>query len=85
MVTECSGKEFVFQGLGNRLVTARFDGGAITSDAGGLLLREVETKTGLLRRLAACFTDYRDPDLVEHTVYELLAQRIFALALGTRT
>jgi hypothetical protein len=64
------------------LVTARFDGGAITSDAGGLLLREVETKTGLLRRLAACFTDYRDPDLVEHTVYELLAQRIFALALG---
>jgi hypothetical protein len=82
MVTECSGKEFVFQGLGSRSVTARFDGGAITSDAGGLLLREVEAKTGLLRRLAACFTDYRDPDLVEHTVYELLAQRVFALALG---
>jgi hypothetical protein len=82
MVTECSGKEFVFQGLGSRSITARFDGGAITSDAGGLLLREVESKTGMLRRLAACFTDYRDPDLVEHTVYELLAQRVFALALG---
>jgi len=42
----------------------------------------VETKTGILRRFAACFSDYRDPELVEHTVYELLAQRVFALALG---
>jgi hypothetical protein len=82
MTTECSGKEFVFQGLGSRSVTARFDGGAITSDAGGLLLREVEAKTGMLRRLAACFTDHRDPELIEHTVYELLAQRVYALALG---
>ncbi len=63
-------------------MTARFDGGAITSDAGGLLLREVEARTGILRRFAACFTDHRDPDLVEHTVYELIAQRVFALALG---
>jgi hypothetical protein len=63
-------------------VTARFDGGAITSDAGGLLLREVEAKTGILRRFAACFTDHRDPELVEHTVYELVAQRVYALALG---
>jgi len=82
MSTECNAREFDFQGLGNRTVTARFDGGAITSDAGGLLLREVEAKTGILRRFAACFTDHRDPDRVEHTVYELLAQRVFALALG---
>ena len=82
MSTECNVREFDFQGLGSRAVTARFDGGAITSDAGGLLLREVEAKTGILRRFAACFTDYRDPDLVEHTVYELIAQRVFALALG---
>ena len=68
--------------LGSRTVTARFDGGAITSDAGGLLLREVEAKTGILRRFAACFTDHRDPELVEHTVGELIAQRVFALALG---
>jgi hypothetical protein len=47
-----------------------------------LLLREVAARTGILRRFAACFTDYRDPDLVEHTVYELIAQRVFALALG---
>jgi hypothetical protein len=82
MLTECNTHEFDFQGLGSRAVTARFDGGAITSDAGGLLLREVEAKTGIIRRLAACFDDHRDPELVEHTVYDLLAQRIFALALG---
>ena len=62
MTTECSVREFDFQGLGSRAVTARFDGGAITSDAGGLLLREVEARTGILRRFAACFTDHRDPD-----------------------
>jgi hypothetical protein len=82
MVTECSAKEFEFQALGNRVVTSRFDGGAITSDAGGLLLREVEAKTGILRRFAACFTDHRDAELIEHTVYELVAQRVMALALG---
>ena len=82
MTTECNTREFDFQDLGSREVTARFDGGAITSDAGGLLLREVEAKTGIIRRFAACFTDHRDPELVEHSVYELLAQRIFALALG---
>lgn len=82
MTTECNVREFDFQGLGSRRVTARFDGGAITSDAGGLLLREVEAKTGILRWFAACFVDHRDPELVEHTVYELLAQRVFALALG---
>jgi hypothetical protein len=81
-MTECNAHEFDFQALGSRNVTARFDGGAITSDAGGLLLREVEAKTGVLRRFAACFTDHRDPERVEHTVGELLAQRVFALALG---
>jgi len=82
VTTECNTQEFAFQGLGSRVVTARFDGGAITSDAGGLLLREVEAKTGILRRFAACFSDHRDPERVEHTVGELIAQRVFALALG---
>jgi hypothetical protein len=82
MSTECNAREFAFQALGSRLVTARFDGGAITSDAGALLLREVEAKTGILRRFAACFTDHRDPDRVEHTVAELVAQRVYALGLG---
>jgi hypothetical protein len=82
MTTECNARQFDFQALGCRAVTARFDGGAITSDAGGLLLREVEAKTGILRRFAACFTDHRDPERIEHTVVELLAQRVYALALG---
>lgn len=82
MVTECNTPTFDFEGLGRRAVTASFDGGAISSDAGGLLLREVEARTGIVRRFAACFTDFRDPDLVDHTVQDLLAQRIFALALG---
>ena len=45
-------------------------------------MREVEAKTGIIRHFAACFTDHRDPERIEHAVGELLAQRIFALALG---
>ena len=75
MKTECIQSEFEFQGLGRRKVEAKFDGGAITSDAGGLLLREVEKRFGIIRRFAACFTDHRDLDLIEHTAEELVAQR----------
>jgi len=82
MPTECISREFGFQPLGSREVTARFDGGTITSDAGGLLLREVEAQTGLLADLARCFDDFRDPELIEHSVEELIKQRVFALALG---
>ena len=82
MATECTRKSFEFQRLGRRGVIAGFDGGEITSDAGGLLLREVEQATGILRQLAGCFTDHRDPKLVEHSVLELVSQRIYALALG---
>ena len=82
MPTECNERSFDFQPLFSREVTARFDGGTITSDAGGLLLGEVEAKTGLLADLAHCFDDFRDPELIEHSVEELLKQRVFALALG---
>jgi hypothetical protein len=82
MSTECSNLSFDFQPLGTREVTARFDGGTITSDAGGLLLREIEAKTGLLADLARCFSDFRDPELIEHSVEDLIKQRVFALALG---
>ena len=61
---------------------AKFDGGNITSDAGILLLREVEKRTGIIARFAECFTDHRDPEAIEHTVRELLAQRIYGLDLG---
>jgi len=82
MVAECLTEEFDFPPLGRREVIGRFDGGTITSDAGALLLRALEGKTGLLRRFSECFTDRRDPDRIEHTVEELVKQRVFAIALG---
>src|SRR5487761_939124 len=82
MTTECSGKPFECQPLGKRQVRAGFDGGTITSDGGGLLLREVEKRTGIVERFAACFTDHRDGERIEHTVKELVAQRVYGLALG---
>jgi len=82
MQTQCTQQTFQFQDLGRRKVVARFDSGPISSDAGGLLLREVEANTGIIRQLAECFTDYRDEDLIEHSVEELLRQRIYGLALG---
>ena len=82
MKTECNPSLFEFQPLGGRQVTAKFDGGTITSDAGGLLLREVEAKAGIIQRFAECFVDFRSPGLLKHTVPELLRQRIFGIALG---
>jgi hypothetical protein len=82
MQTQCNQRTFGFEALGRREVVARFDGGPITSDAGGLFLRQVEQRTGILRQLAEGFTDHRDEDLIEHSVEELLRQRIFGLALG---
>jgi hypothetical protein len=81
-MTQCSPSSFAFQELGPRDVIASFDGGRITSDAGALLLREVDLKFGFIASLAACFTDHRDAELVEHPVIDLLKQRIFGLCLG---
>src|SRR5271165_3611014 len=82
MTTECNQEPFPFHPLKQREIRGQFDGGSITSDAGGLLLREVEKRTGIIGQFASCFTDYRDPELVEHTVAELVGQRIYGLALG---
>src|SRR6266478_2723341 len=82
MSTECNQFVLGFHPLKQREIRAQFDGGAITSDGGGLLLREVEKRIGILRQFAACFTDYRNADLIEHTVQELVAQRVYGLALG---
>jgi len=80
--TQCNQEFFEFHPLGGREVRGQFGGGAITSDAGGLLLREVEKRTGIIAQFAACFTDHRDPERIEHTVKELVAQRVYGLALG---
>src|SRR6266403_2448071 len=82
MSTECNQFVFGFHPLKQREIRAQFDGGAITSDGGGLLLREVEKRIGILHQFAACFSDYRNGDLIEHTVKELVAQRVYGLALG---
>jgi hypothetical protein len=82
LLTQCNQESFQFHPLRKREVRGRFDGGAIPSDAGGLLLREVEKRTGIVAQFAACFTDHRDPERLEHTVKELVAQRVYALALG---
>jgi hypothetical protein len=68
--------------LGGRQVVAAFDGGRVSSDGGLLLLRETALRTRMLDRFADCFRDGRHPDLVEHTVQELLAQRILGIACG---
>ena len=82
METECTQKTFEFQGLDRRDVVGEFQGAEITSDAGALLLREQEHASGVIRRFAACFMDHRDCSQVEHSVTELVAQRIYGLALG---
>ena len=75
MTTECSEQTFTFQPLASREIVAQFNGGTITSDAGGLLLREIEQKTGIVARFARCFDDFRNPELVDFTAEELLKQR----------
>ena len=82
MKTQCKPQALLFQTQSKREVVARFDGGNICSDAGGLLLRQTEEATDIIGKFAACFTDHRDGDLIEHTLEELVAQRIYALALG---
>jgi Transposase DDE domain group 1 len=81
-MTECIPKSFAFASVGAREVVARFDGGHVVSDGGALLLGEVERQAGILHRFAACFTDQRDPLRIEHTVEQLVRQRVYALALG---
>jgi len=81
-MTECNQSSFDLQAHFSRDVVARFDGGAMTSDAGAVLLRETDRRLNLLPRLAACFDDYRQPWLVSHTVQEMVAQRVYGLALG---
>jgi len=81
-MTECTQSSFGFEDCGSRQVVASFDGGTISSDGGSLLLRETNRRLNLLPRLAECFVDRRAPERVEHSVVEMLSQRIYGLALG---
>lgn len=82
MSTECSAEALQFQAVAGRRVVARFDGGALTSDGGAVVLREVERATGVLAGFARCFRDHRDPARVRHSVASLVRQRVYGLALG---
>lgn len=81
-MTECNQTTFEFAGHGWRQVVARFDGGTMTTDGGGLLLRETDQRLNLLPRMAECFLDARNPVMVKHSVQELVSQRVYGLALG---
>ena len=80
MITECDQFAFGFQPLKRREIRDEFDGGAISSDGGGLLLRELEKRTGMLRQHRC--TDFRNPDLIAHTAEDMMPQRVYGLALG---
>ncbi len=82
MKTQCTTEQMEFHHLGRRAVIGRFDGGKISSDAGGVLLREVEKRTDILERLAGCFRDYRNEERIEHSVGSLIRQRVYGMALG---
>ena len=82
MSTQCTAEQFRFHPFGRRDVVARFDAGHLSSDGGALLLREADRRLDLTRRMAECFADSRQPGKVEHAVRELVAQRVYGLALG---
>jgi hypothetical protein len=81
-MTECNQSQFEFEAHFLRQVVAEFSGQRLTTEGGALLLRAADRKIGLLRRVASCFSDTRDPLRIEHELSEMLAQRIYGLALG---
>ena len=81
-VAECKDQPLLFQDLGSRKVLADFSGGTLSTDGGALLLRQVDRGLGLSRGLAACFTDGRDHRYADHSVQELVSQRLYGMALG---
>ena len=81
-MTHCRQEVFQFQGLKSRKVTADFTGGYLSSDGGSLFLRDLELRHRIIEKLSHCFDDTRNQELIEHHLVELLAQRIFGIALG---
>ncbi len=82
MQTECSPEPMLFARLDRRAVVADFGGGAISSDAGALLLGATDKAIGLVDRFAACFADGRSAARVEHSLRTMVGQRVFGIALG---
>ncbi|MBI3875368.1 MAG: IS1380 family transposase [Verrucomicrobia bacterium] len=72
----------MFPGVAGRDAVVRFDAGDVTSNGGVLMLERADRRVGLMSRFAACFRDHRDPERIEHTARQLVAQRVFGLCLG---
>ena len=82
MQTDCSANQLRFEGFEGRQVVGGFDGGAVTSNGGAVLLREADRAIGLTPRVARCFRDNRNQDFVVHTIETMVAQRVHGQALG---
>lgn len=83
MATECIQKSFAFHPLRNRQIRAQFDGGAITTEGGGLLLREVEKRIGIVRQFAACFRDFLYKIMEESPVIRAQSQNVSSASRRT--
>ena len=81
-MSQCNQRQFAFAPHFSRQVVAGFEDRQLSTEGGALLLRETDRKLGLLSRVVKCFLDHRDPERIEHPLGELLAQRIYGLALG---
>lgn len=81
-MTVCTESKIELEGFGRRRFEVDFSAGRVSSDGGGLLLREADRRLRLSERLASCFTDHRKPWLIDHAVQDLVAQRVLGLALG---
>ena len=81
-MTECTQETFEFAAHFSRRVAAEFSADQLTTDGGSPLLRQVDRRIRLLRRFAECFLDRRDPSRIEHSVPEMVSQRVYGLALG---
>jgi hypothetical protein len=81
-MTECNQESFEFAAHFSRRVVAEFSSDRLTTDGGSPLLRQTDRRIGLLRRFAGCFFDGRDPGRIRHSISEMIAQRVYGLALG---
>jgi Transposase DDE domain group 1 len=80
--TESTATQIDFEGVSGRRLVAAFDGGHVSSDGGLVLLHRVDRQFGLLKRIAACVQDHRVPELIRHSVEELVRQRVYGIACG---
>ena len=81
-MTEAKPLPFELPAVRTKKLTVDFDGGNQSSDAGMLLLRGAEKKTGILARLAAAFRDRRDPTRIRHRLGEIIEARVFGICCG---